>query len=210
MLQSIPHCTSIHFNGNLDFPAAGYQHDQNCLHSLHSGCLWPCRIVDAVFVFWFRLLCSSVTLISTHELALRFCGGFLHAPPLCAGIHRRCGTCMSTPTSHRVHCHSIQAIKLDVATMVIVFECIANILSMCENLVFAIELQTCVCRVDDYWLGYKLFCYAYYAHSFQHEAEFRQSKLGWWIVQCSLLLQVFSFFGFPSACSRRCVFKGAF
>lgn len=35
-----------------------------------------------------------------------------------------------------------------------------------------------VCRVDDYWLGYKLFCYAYYSRSVQHEAEFRESKLG--------------------------------
>lgn len=35
-----------------------------------------------------------------------------------------------------------------------------------------------LCRVDDYWLGYKLFCYAYYSRSVQHEAAFRGSKLG--------------------------------
>ena len=114
--------------------------------------------------------------------SLECCAGFLPGPHLCPGIHRRCGTCMSTPTSHRVQCHSLQTIKLDVTTFHIVFECISNCLSMCEKTVFAIEIQTCVCRVDDYWLGYKLFCYAYYAHSFQHEAEFWQSKLGWWIV----------------------------
>jgi hypothetical protein len=34
------------------------------------------------------------------------------------------------------------------------------------------------CRVEDYWEGYKLFCYAYYSHSAQHESEFQQSKLG--------------------------------
>lgn len=34
------------------------------------------------------------------------------------------------------------------------------------------------CRVEDYWQGYKLFCYAYYARSIRHEAEFRESKLG--------------------------------
>ena len=35
-----------------------------------------------------------------------------------------------------------------------------------------------LCRVEDYWQGYKLFCYAYYSHSIQHESEFRLSKLG--------------------------------
>lgn len=34
------------------------------------------------------------------------------------------------------------------------------------------------CRVEDYWQGYKLFCYAYYSRSVRHEAEFRESKLG--------------------------------
>ena len=35
-----------------------------------------------------------------------------------------------------------------------------------------------VCRPEDYWLGYKLFCFAYYSHSIQHELEFENSKLG--------------------------------
>ena len=35
-------------------------------------------------------------------------------------------------------------------------------------------------RVSDYWCGYKLFCYAYYAHSVPHESEFKDSKLGAW------------------------------
>jgi hypothetical protein len=35
-----------------------------------------------------------------------------------------------------------------------------------------------VCSVQGYWEGYKLFCYAYYSHSMQHEYEFQQSKLG--------------------------------
>ena len=34
------------------------------------------------------------------------------------------------------------------------------------------------CRVEDYWHGYKLFCYAYYSNSEAHESEFRNSKLG--------------------------------
>ena len=41
-----------------------------------------------------------------------------------------------------------------------------------------IDCIACVCRVEDYWLGYKLFCYAYYSHSISHESEFRLSKLG--------------------------------
>ena len=32
-------------------------------------------------------------------------------------------------------------------------------------------------RAEDYWRGYKLFCYAYYSHSVAHESEFRDSKL---------------------------------
>lgn len=35
-----------------------------------------------------------------------------------------------------------------------------------------------VCRAEDYWEGYKLFCYGYYSHSIQHEHEFRHCKLG--------------------------------
>ena len=31
---------------------------------------------------------------------------------------------------------------------------------------------------EDYWRGYKLFCFGYYSHSSQHVQEFRQSKLG--------------------------------
>lgn len=33
-------------------------------------------------------------------------------------------------------------------------------------------------RVQDYWCGYKFFCYAYYSHSVQHESEFADCKLG--------------------------------
>ena len=36
----------------------------------------------------------------------------------------------------------------------------------------------CLRRVEDYWQGFKLFCYAYYSESVPHEVEFRQSKLG--------------------------------
>lgn len=42
-----------------------------------------------------------------------------------------------------------------------------------------IDLRMYACRVEDYWEGYKLFCYAYYSHSLRH-SEFRQSKLGSW------------------------------
>lgn len=33
-------------------------------------------------------------------------------------------------------------------------------------------------RAEDYWVGYKLFCFAYYSHSVRHEAEFKATKLG--------------------------------
>ena len=33
-------------------------------------------------------------------------------------------------------------------------------------------------RAEDYWRGYKLFCFAYYSHSVRHEAEFRATKMG--------------------------------
>lgn len=32
--------------------------------------------------------------------------------------------------------------------------------------------------MQDYWEGYKSFCYAYYSHSARHATEFRESKLG--------------------------------
>ena len=54
------------------------------------------------------------------------------------------------------------------------------------------------CRIEDYWEGYKLFCYAYYSHSMQHESEFRETKLGsffhstnWFVVWCFFPLVLF-------------------
>ena len=41
-----------------------------------------------------------------------------------------------------------------------------------------IDLLDCVGSVQDYWEGYKLFCYAYYSHSARHANDFRDSKLG--------------------------------
>ena len=42
------------------------------------------------------------------------------------------------------------------------------------------HIDSCMhdCRVDDYWEGYKLFCYAFYSHSLLHESEFWHCKLG--------------------------------
>lgn len=51
--------------------------------------------------------------------------------------------------------------------------------------------RVCVHRVEDYWRGYKLFCYGYYSHSSRHVQEFRESKLGACISS-------------PPCCSRVC------
>ena len=34
-----------------------------------------------------------------------------------------------------------------------------------------------LCRAEDYWVGYKFFCFDYYSHSLQHQHEFRECKL---------------------------------
>lgn len=49
------------------------------------------------------------------------------------------------------------------------------------------------CRVEDFWVGYKLFCYAYYSNSVQHEGEFQQSKLGLWFYPSSMFQCTLSF-----------------
>ena len=59
----------------------------------------------------------------------------------------------------------------------------ASVVSMCLSCLtcffcWLLVFRTHVCSVQDYWEGYKLFCYAYYSHSVQHEYEFLQSKLG--------------------------------
>ena len=46
------------------------------------------------------------------------------------------------------------------------------------NLLWFVDCWNSSCRVEDYWQGYKLFCYAFYSHSEAHESEFRNSKLG--------------------------------
>ena len=60
-----------------------------------------------------------------------------------------------------------------------------------------IDLLWCVCSVQDYWEGYKLFCYAYYSHFARHAIEFRESKLG----ECALCAPlVFHFLALHLAC----------
>lgn len=59
----------------------------------------------------------------------------------------------------------------------------ASMLSMCLSRLtcffsWLVVFRPNVCSVQDYWEGYKLFCYAFYSHSVQHEYEFQQSKLG--------------------------------
>lgn len=49
---------------------------------------------------------------------------------------------------------------------------------MCCVCLRFVDLWPCRCRVEDYWHGYKQFCYAYYSHSLAHESEFRESKSG--------------------------------
>ena len=44
-------------------------------------------------------------------------------------------------------------------------------LRLCALLVFVTVRQSLV-RVEDYWEGYKLFCYSYYSHLVPHEEEF--------------------------------------
>jgi hypothetical protein len=59
-------------------------------------------------------------------------------------------------------------------------ECILQYLFLLETqtvICFA-DLHSIVCRPEDYWIGYKLFCYAFYSHSIPHVSEFRQTKLG--------------------------------
>jgi hypothetical protein len=133
------------------------------------------RIVNAVSV-----CCSLEWAVSSAFCTVQ--KEFLLALRLCPWINCRCVSCVAD----RVQCRGLQALKLGVTTSGIEFEFTCTCFTMCSNDVFSIELHECVCRVDDYWFGYKLYCYAY-AHSFQHETEFRQSKLGWWMVPPSLL-----------------------
>lgn len=55
------------------------------------------------------------------------------------------------------------------------WECL-NFMSCTRS--FFLKCRRCVCRVEDYWEGYKFFCYAYYSHSIPHMAHFRETKLG--------------------------------
>ena len=55
-----------------------------------------------------------------------------------------------------------------------------------------------LCRVEDFWVGYKLFCYAFYSNSVQHEGEFQQSKLGLWFFPSSMFQCTLSFIPPPN------------
>ena len=68
---------------------------------------------------------------------------------------------------------SVSAITLCLTQSQCVVPCVLARMLLCH-----IDLRMNVCRAEDYWEGYKLFCYAYYSRSLQHEHEFHQSKLG--------------------------------
>jgi hypothetical protein len=44
--------------------------------------------------------------------------------------------------------------------------------------VLFVDLMLHSSRAEDFWVGYKLFCYVFYSNSSEHEADFRESKLG--------------------------------
>ena len=90
------------------------------------------------------------------------------------------------PKKTRFHSHSIVGLQ----AMKVPHE------STCSNSWFVI-FWIYVCRVEDYWEGYKLFCYAYYLHSFQHESEFQQSELGSWFCSINLVFVVVYWFALP-------------
>ena len=60
---------------------------------------------------------------------------------------------------------------------VVMYPCTSIFFSAILN-VCHIQIQLFAGRVEDFWQGYKLFCYAFYSHSVEHESEFRHSKLG--------------------------------
>ena len=68
-------------------------------------------------------------------------------------------------------------------------------MSTCVDFLF-MNFRIYVCRVEDYWQGYKLFCYAYYSHSLQHESEF--SNPNWVRAFAPLFVFLWLFIGFSS------------
>lgn len=70
-------------------------------------------------------------------------------------------------------------------------------------LVFVAVRQSLL-RVEDYWEGYKLFCYSYYSHSVPHEVEFRRCKLGAFFWRPPLLFSPWHVFLLLVPCMRAC------
>jgi hypothetical protein len=70
-------------------------------------------------------------------------------------------------------------------------------------LVFVAVRQSLL-RVEDYWEGYKLFCYSYYSHSVPHEVEFRRCKLGAFFWRPPLLFNPWHVFLLLVPCMRAC------
>lgn len=104
-------------------------------------------------------------------------------PALCAEIeranfHTRMASVLQTdPHSFQGRSYGLRPVhsfkhRLCVA---ILYKCCTMFCGMPNN---CGVLRMHVCRVEDYWQGYKLFCYAYYSHSLQHESQFRDSKMG--------------------------------
>ena len=101
---------------------------------------------------------------------------------LCFGLFDVCGYLPLPQTASDLH--RVCGLKNPVPSLLKLFHCKAPL--------SATHLLTSVCavllppplffhRAEDYWIGYKLFCFAYYSNSRQHEVEFEHSKLGGFI-----------------------------
>ena len=142
-----------------------------------------------------RNFCSSTRVLLTQVHGNCLCRlpmGFIGSAPICmpSGVSQfwlpiahLCVLVDSTLYSPLLHAPAMCLCAKDSITYLLWNFC-RTLLFFSVSIVFYSCLHSFDCRVQDYWEGYKLFCYAYYSHSSQHEAEFRNCKLGSWIHPC--------------------------
>ena len=100
-----------------------------------------------------------------------------HVPPACRCLRHECrGSFVIKDPQSPLRC----AVCCTVPCLGCLLCCARNffLTHMCCVGYRFVDICPCHYRVEDYWHGYKLLCYALYSHSLPHERKFQESKLG--------------------------------
>lgn len=156
-------------NSTLYAPCCVVEQTNRCGFS----CFRPCCLLFFGGVLLFRVVSCGWT--------TRLCM-IVHPPTsLCAAASSAGSSCAFLPYARQILLHGARKFVVDwswLGLFAITYTHSTTLTSVCFVGVCDAGPWPCRCSAEDFWEGYKFFCYAYYSNSTAHELQFRETKLG--------------------------------